>query len=183
MGTILEAGKYRAQAIEAALGETDTGKEQVAVRFRLLDADQEITWYGYFTDKTTESTFKALRTAGWKGQDLSDLTDLEAADAPEVTLVIEHEADQQGNMRAKVRWVNGTGGLALKKALDPNKAKAFAARMKAQVLAFDQNAGTPKPTPKRNGSDSPPQEHLDRRGAEESGGRLDDIPFAPFSNL
>lgn len=176
---ILDAGKYRAQAIEAALGETDTGKEQVAVRFRLLDIEgQEITWYGYFTDKTTESTFKALRTAGWKGQDLSDLSDLEAQDTPEVTLVIEHEADQQGNPRAKVRWVNGTGGLALKKALDPNRAKTFAARMKAQLVAFDQGAGTPKAAPKRNGADDGEHdpERLDRRSRAEGHGP-DDIPF------
>jgi hypothetical protein len=147
---MLDAGNYRARAIEAALGETETGKEQVAVQFTLLDLEgQTITWYGYFTDKTLETTFKALRTAGWKGQDLTDLTDLCApAETPEVTLVVEHETytnpeSGESKTRARVRWVNGTGGLALKKALDPNKAKAFAARMRGQLAAFDR--GTPKP--------------------------------------
>jgi hypothetical protein len=149
---MLDAGTYRAKAIEAALGETDTGKEQIAVRFSLLDCEnQEITWYGYFTDKTLETTFKALRTAGWKGQDLMDLSDLcGREDAPEVFLVVEHET-YEGKTTAKVRWVNGAGGLALKKALDPNKAKTFAARMKGQIAAFDRSAGTPKPAPAKNG--------------------------------
>ena len=162
---MLDAGTYRAQAIEAALGETDTGKEQVAVRFRFLDVEGEITWYGYFTDKTLETTFKALRSAGWKGQDLMDLSDLCApASTPEVYLVIEHE-EYEGKTRARVRWVNGAGGIALKKALDPNKAKAFAARMKGQIAALDAAVGTPKP---------PTQKPSNENGRRPP---LDDIPF------
>jgi hypothetical protein len=176
---MLDAGIYRARAIEAALGETDTGKEQVAVRFELLDVEgQQITWYGYFTDKTLETTFKALRTAGWRGQDLSDLSDLCGQDTPEVNLVVEHETDQQGKVRARVRWVNGTGGLALKKALDANKAKAFAARMKGKLVAYDRTAGSPKPPPKQaNGHDDGEfdPDRLEQRGQSE--GRDDEIPF------
>lgn len=182
---MLDAGTYRAQAIEAALGETDSGKEQIAVRFRLLDVEgQEITWYGYFTDKTLETTFKALRTAGWKGQDLSDLSDLCGGETPEVNLVVEHETYEnpqtgESKTRARVRWVNGTGGLALKKALDPNKAKSFAARMKGKLATFDRTSGTPKPQP-RNGAahydDGPP---LDELVEKQAGGALsdDEIPF------
>jgi hypothetical protein len=174
---MLDAGTYRAQAIEAALGETDTNKEQIAVRFRLLDVEgQEITWYGYFTDKTLETTFKALRTAGWKGQDLSDLSDLCGQDTPEVNLVVEHETYEnpqtgETKTRARVRWVNGTGGLALKKALDPNKAKSFAARMKGKLAAFDLGAGTPKP-PQRNGA-----AHHAASPDDEPSPFNDDIPF------
>ncbi len=170
---MLDAGTYRAKAIEAALGETETGKEQVAVRFQLLDSAEQITWFGYFTEKTTESTFRALRTAGWKGQDLMDLADLCApAETPEVNLVVEHETytnpeTGQTKTQAKVRWVNGTGGLSLKKALDPNKAKVFAARMKGQLAAFDRSAGTPKPTAAPHAADAEPSPF--------SGG--EDIPF------
>jgi hypothetical protein len=173
---MLDAGTYRAKAVEAALGETDTGKEQVAVQFRLLDFEpQTITWYGYFTEKTTESTFRALRTAGWKGQDLMDLSDLCApAETPEVHLVVEHETYTntagETKTQAKVRWVNGTGGLAIKKALDPNKAKAFAARMKGQFAAYDAQSknGSPKPAAKPAKGHGP--------DGEESPFR-DEIPF------
>lgn len=181
---MLDAGTYRAKAVEGALGETDTGKEQIAVRFELLDVEgQFITWYGYFTDKTLETTFKAIRTAGWKGQDLADLSDLSGQDVPEVMLVIEHETDQQGKPRARVRWVNSAGGLALKKALDGNKAKTFAAKMRGKLAAFDRSAGT-KP-PQRNGAahhDGPPADMLDDQ-AGGAPGENDEIPFAPFPSI
>lgn len=138
---MLEAGTYRAKAVEATLGETKSGKEQVAVRFRLLDGDvegQSITWYGYFTDKTIDGSFRALRTAGWRGQDLSDLTDIGREDAPEVLLVIEHEIDQAGQPRPRVRWVNSAGGIGVKNVLSGDKAKAFAAKMRGRLAAFDQ---------------------------------------------
>lgn len=143
MAQLIEAGVYTARAVEGALGETSTGKEQVAVVFELSGLQQRITWYGYFTDKTLESTFKALRTAGWRGQDLSDLSDLSRQDTPEVNLVVEHEDDKEGQPRARVRWVNSTNGVGLKAALAPDKAKAFAARMKGAVVAFDKGTGAP----------------------------------------
>lgn len=177
---ILDAGTYRARAVEGALGETKSGKEQVAVRFTLLDPglpQSNITWYGYFTDKTTETTFRALRTAGWKGSDLSDLSDL-AGETPEVDLVVEHEEGQDGVTRARVRWVNGTGGVALGTALAPDKAKVFAAKMRGKLAAFDKGASTPAPkpaakaTPKKQAA--VPQEVLD---AQEGQHVSDDIPF------
>jgi hypothetical protein len=177
---MLDAGTYRAHAIEAALGETDSGKEQIAVRFKLLDVEgQEITWYGYFTEKSTEITLKALRTAGWKGSDLMDLSDLCAPDStPEVYIVVEHET-YEGKTSAKVKWVNGAGGLALKKALDPNKAKTFAARMRGQIAAFDRSAGTPKPAPARQqpDDDGPPMDHLESQAGGAPGLSDDEIPF------
>lgn len=189
MAQIIEAGTYRARAVEGALGETSTGKEQVAVVFELLDVQQRITWYGYFSDKTLESTFKALRTAGWRGQDLSDLSDLSREDAPEVNLVVEHEADQKGTVRARVRWVNSTGGVGLKAALAPDKAKAFAARMKGALAAFDKGTGAPAVPavrPKASTRDMPlrrapaptsevPQEVLDAQQDEAEPG--ESLPF------
>lgn len=133
----LAPGTYRARSIEGALGVTSGGKEQVAVRFDLLDfPGQTITWFGYFTEKTTDSTFRALRTAGWAGSDLSDLSDLADPEGPEVWLVIEHET-YENKTSARVRWVNSAGGMALKSPLLGDQAKAFAARMRERVAAFD----------------------------------------------
>ncbi len=135
---MIEAGTYRARGLTAALGETKNGNEQVGVQLELLDHEgQSITWYGYFTEKTTDSTLKALRTLGWQGSDLSDLT---GVDANEVQIVIERET-YEGKERARVRWINSTGGLAMQSQLAPDKAKAFAARMKGAVVAFDKSAG------------------------------------------
>jgi hypothetical protein len=158
---LLDAGTYRAKAVEGRLGETKTGKEQVAVQFQLLDADpvQTLVWYGYFTDKTTESTFKALRVAGWKGQDLSDLSDL-TKETPEVHLVVEHELGQDGVTRPRVRWVNSAGGVGIKNAMAGDKAKAFAARMRGAIAKFDQVTKGAAPAPKKK-APAVPQEVLD----------------------
>ncbi len=178
---LIEAGQYRARATNGVLGETKGGKEQVVVAFTLLDfPGQNMNWYGFFTEKTTEGTFRSLRTAGWKGSDLSDLSDLSKEDAPEVVVVVEHEADQQGAVRARIRWVNGTNGVGLKATLPPDKAKAFAARMKGKVVAFDRATGAPAQPAKTAPAKRPvkavevPQEVLDAQEGEHS---TDDIPF------
>lgn len=181
MTTLLDPGTYRARAVEGALGTTSKGKEQVAVKFDLLDfPGQTITWFGYFTDATTNSTIRALRTAGWKGTDLSDLTDLSNPETPEVWLVIEHDT-YEGKTTAKVRWVNSAGGLAMKNSMDSGQAKIFAARMRDKVAAFDavakqQGAAVPMT---RNGArsrdDGPPADVIEQQagGAPDT----DDIPF------
>lgn len=185
MANLLDAGTYRARSISAALGTTNGGKPQVAVKFSLLDFPGEsITWFGYFTESTENSTLRALRTAGWTGEDLSDLAELQNPEGPEVWLVIEHET-YENKTRAKVRWVNSAGGLAMKNAMEGDAAKTFAARMKDKVRAFDAVAKAtggkpaPKPAPRTSGTDleDVPQEHLDQRAREETGGKFDDIPF------
>ena len=145
---MLTPGTYRAVAIDAALGETSTGKEQVAVQFRLLDVEHApLTWYGYWTEATADRTIESLRIAGWTGTDLMDLTELASGQTPEVSLVIDEEADLQGVMRTRIRWINRPNGqgVAIKNPLEPDKAKAFAARMKGQIVAFDKG----KPPVKR----------------------------------
>src|SRR5512133_2180052 len=174
---MLEIGEYRAQSKTAALGKTQGGKEQIAVTFDLLDLPgQSITWYGYFTETSEETTFRGPRAAGCVGDDLADLSSLQPG--AEVVLVIDHET-YEGKTRAKVKFVNsGSGGIPLKSQLAPDAAKSFAARMKGRLLAFDRTAGTPaqpKPAPRHAASASSevPQEVLDRQAAEQS----DEIPF------
>jgi hypothetical protein len=135
---------YAARATLWDLGETSTGKEQVAVEFIIMtpDADlRRVTWFGYFTDDTIDRTIESLRIMGWTGNDLSDLQGL---DANEVELVVEDET-YEGKTRAKVRWVNRPGGLALKAPLSVDRKKAFAASMRDRIKTFDATAGTPKP--------------------------------------
>lgn len=158
--------KYVARAEQWGLGETDTGKEQVAVGFQILTQDADIpyiTWHGYFTDKAADRTIESLRICGWEGD---DLTNLQGLDKNEVELVIEDE-EYDGKVRPKVRWVNRVGGsLALKAPLSGDKLKAFAASMRGQIRAYDAGTGrkaAPKPRPPVTSS-APP--HTD-----------DDIPW------
>jgi hypothetical protein len=168
---MLEAGRYKARGVEAALGVAKTGTEQIAVLVEVTegpDAGAQITWYGFFTEKTTERTLESLRHLGWEGD---DLTELDGITANVVSIVVEHEEDQRtGEPRARVKWINGPGGLAMKDRMDPGTAKAFAQRMKGAAVA---SRGGAAPRPAGNGR---PQQHRQTRAPAPEVGD-DDIPF------
>jgi hypothetical protein len=146
---MIEPGKYRARATDAKLGVAQTGSDTVAVAFELLDQPgQHITWYGYFTEKTVDRTMESLRYCGWEGDDVSDLSGI---DANEVEIVVEHEDDKEGKPRARVKWINraGSSKAQLKTEMNDAQKKAFAARMKGAALASrskipPKDAGTGK---------------------------------------
>ncbi len=143
--TLISEGTFRARATEGALGFTSKGSEQIAVSLQLLDGPDEgkaITWYGYFTDKTMDRTLESLRLLGWASDDLSDLTGI---DQQNVHIVVEHETDNDGVVRARVRWINGGGGVQLKERMNEGEAKSFAAKMKGRVLAYKMEKGSPPP--------------------------------------
>ena len=95
------------------------------------------------------------------------VTSIGGPDAPEVSLVVENE-EYEGKWSTKIKWVNSPGGLAMKSQLPADKAKAFAAKMKGQVIAFDRNNGQPqakKPSASGGGRGSgepPPHTDSDR---------------------
>lgn len=162
---MIPEGRYKARAIDGGLGETSDGNPQVAVRFGLLDEGhegEEITWFGSFSKnkgngaKTPlERTIESLRTCGWEGDDLSDLRGITDC---EVSLVIAHEEYPKGSgkVSAKVKWVNRTGGLALKAPMNETSAKAFAARMKGEVIAASRHIAPVQKSAPSNGSASHP---------------------------
>lgn len=145
MADIIEAGDYRAKAIEGKLTETKGGKAQAAVRFALLDfPGRTLTWYGFLeaSEKAFEIAMRGLRTAGWTGNDVADMSMLVEATAPEVILVVQHE-EYQGKTSAKVAFINSMGGMAMQGVLQPDQARSFSDRVKGKVLAFNQSAGVP----------------------------------------
>jgi hypothetical protein len=177
MSEILEAGRYRARAREWSIWAASTGTMQIGVLFDLLDMPgQRITWYGFFTDKALPDTVKALRTMGWQGSDPSELGDNGGGlDANEVSLVVEHEQDQQKKTRARVRWVNPSGGLGLKPPLAGNDLKAFGAQLRGKILALDpsrasQHAAARPQAPAR--PPAPPQRRPEPPPVDDG-----DVPF------
>lgn len=173
---MLEPGKYYGHAVEAVLGTTSTGKEQIAVVFELDEpAGQRITWYGYFTEATEERTIESLRYMGWKGLDFSvfaygRLMPTEMMET--VELVVEHEHGNDGIPRAKVRWVNRSAGPAVKDPMDEQRAAAFATRMRGRLAAFDAKSGK-KPAAAAPRQAAPPS----RSHAPSQPVSDDDIPF------
>ena len=172
---ILPEGTYRAKGIEAQLGFTNGGKEQVAISFQLLTPgfeNERAAYYGTFGEKALEITIKALRACGWKGVDLSDLSGI---DANEVNLVVEHE-EYNGTITAKVKWVNdGAGGL-LKNVMGEAERVSFAQRMRAQVATLgtaQPKAPAARPAAKPVARPEPPP----LTDADAPRGGANDIPF------
>ena len=164
-------GKFRARAIPggAVLGKTSKDTDQVGITFKLLEgpeANRLIAYYGYFTDATAEGTIEAMRNAGWLGDDLRDLSSIGREDGPDVVLVIRDEANLDGVMQSRVKYVNRVAGSAIKQPMTEAERNDFARRMKGRVAAFNQKQAqsTAQARPPRT-----PPKHEESRG--------DDIPF------
>ena len=132
----LDAGTYRARAVEAELGLAGNDSEQVAVLFEITEDGQfqgeRITWYGYFTQGTFARTVESLRHTGWQGDDLADLS---TVGSKECSIVLDWES-YEGRDSLRVKWVNaGGGGMALKRRMDDAARRAFAAKVRGQVVA------------------------------------------------
>lgn len=182
----VEKGYYAARAAGTPItfGTSENGNTQIAVEFEIiLDeayAGETITWVGHFTDKTAERTVESLQIAGWQGDDLSELADVPASQVlqAEVSLTIEGEADLDGNMRPKVRWVNRPGGgkFKFKHELAGNDLKAFAAQMKATVKSVRAAGGAPR-KPSTGGVQASRSTATGASTHPNAPGNRDDIPF------
>lgn len=158
MAEIIPPGDYYARPKAWQLSETKQGKPQVEVIFEITQAcahtGSKITWFGFFTDKTTKSTIKALDLMGFEGDEIEDLANQQPGDV-DVILKIEHEEDDKGVMRAKVRWVNDPnyGGL-VSKPMDAVAAKVFSRDLRAQLKGMERRKAT-KPAQAAPGDDIP----------------------------
>ena len=143
---MMQPGRYKARAFDAELTQTRTGKEQIAVHFRISEGAHQgemIAWYGYTnTPASAKRTFEALRACGWAGQDLSNL---EGLDSQEVELVLAQE-EYEGRRRIQVRWVNSLARRGGRPMTEAEK-KAFAARMKGLLLTLNPPAPVSDPGP------------------------------------
>jgi len=170
---ICSAGNYTAKATGSFdFGTSARGTEQVAVEVEILDGEEAgrfMTWFGYFSEKTSERTVEALRLLGWQGD---DITKLEGLGSRRVSIVVEHE-DYDGKTNAKIQWVNRLGGLGvkLKTPMDDKAKRVFAAKMKGLAKltaalppedpALLQRQGGAMPPPPADADDGEPPAHGD----------------------
>ena len=143
--TMIPEGKWPARPLAGTLAFTGGDAEQVAVDLEFVGdnewAGQHRTWYGSFTEKAMSRTFDQLRHCGWKGDDLSDLSGIDGT--AEVWVTVTHEDDNEGKVRDRASWINGSPGIAVKKPMNEGDAKAFAERMKGHVLAHSARSKGP----------------------------------------
>lgn len=164
------AGKHYGRATDWMFGKSSTGKEQIAVRFRLEGGPHDgdhIVWYGFFTDQTAERTIESLRFCGWAGDNIVEIDAL-----PNLVQLVVEEDTYDGRTRDRVRWINRIGGPLVRDQLEGAELADFARRMKAIAMSVPkelaQGSDFTPPTASTNAkaSSAPP-------GAED----FDDIPF------
>lgn len=147
---MIESGNYTARALRANLA-TKGAKNTplVAVTFSVPEHGT-IEWDGWLTEAAVDRTFEALRYCGWVGDDVRDLSGIEAN---EVEIVVELE-EFQGRTHPRVKWVNALGGRSSGSLLSPETAAAIAAGLKGKAIASRKAPGAaprpaskPKPAP------------------------------------
>lgn len=140
----LPPGKYKARAIDGALGESGEKKTPcVDVMFRIEEGDhagEEIGWQGWMTDKAVKTTFRALRNMGWQGDNVTELVGI---DQNIVELDVQRET-YEGKTRTKVKWVNRPGGFRASP-LATDQAKAIAAKFKGYAIESRKEAAKSGP--------------------------------------
>lgn len=138
---LITPGLYKGRAEHAELGYTQTGKEQVIVRFRLVDPPYEsrlMTYYGVITENTESRVLKGLLYCGWDGA--SD--DFAGVTKNIVTLDIQIEPDQHNGMRNRICWIFDRKAALAKRPLDDEQRAAFFGRVRgtAEQLKADIDA-------------------------------------------
>lgn len=141
---MLENGKYEATAIPEESDLTEVGEKEtpcVKVTFYIQTPveshGQKIVWDGWATQAALGRTVEALRTMGWTGNDLRDLSSIGKNN---VELVIEGE-EYKGKMYPRVKFVNALGGRRV--VVDPTKKLAMAKSLAAQIKAMEAAASAP----------------------------------------
>jgi hypothetical protein len=124
----MKFGIFKARAVKDLVqyGESANGHPQMALVMRAKMDDgsvQEQTTFLIFSSDAAPYSFDRLRSLGWKGSDLTDLTGI---DANEVDVRVFSE-EYQGKAQIKCEIIGG-GRVTLAKPMDP---KSFAARVAA----------------------------------------------------
>ena len=162
---IIPEGRFPARVTEVVLAWTSKREPQIAIGFEFLDqpavAGKQITSFGSLS-KTVISkgknegrtvadlTVDDLETCGWDGEGLSTAS-LATCKGTEVSLVIEHEEDDKGTVRAKVKWINSPNslGAAVKERLTEADAANLEKSMAGMLMKRKQQRQQKPPQQKR----------------------------------
>lgn len=122
----IAAGNYRGRAIKGSeqYGQTSNGNDQIVIDLDLLDIGEKVSTFLVFTDAAAQYSLDRLRACGWTGDDLANLTGI---DANEVDVQVKYE-EYKGEQKMKVQILTGGGAVKLKDQLDDKGKKAFAAK-------------------------------------------------------
>ena len=150
----IKTGIYKARAIdpvkggyvEQAYGQTKSGIPELLLRVNVRDVGRVLTTPLYFSAEAAPHSVSRLRACGWQGEDLADLT---GVDANEIDVDISYRAWSQadggdGSLKLKVQILSGGGGAfgsatptntALRPSGRQQRAEICASRPAASLMA------------------------------------------------
>jgi hypothetical protein len=150
----LTEGNYKAKPVQAILGQSSTGKDQVEIVFVFYDrktlTNIERSGWFYLTPAAFDRTIETLRVCGWTSDDLSDLSSISETTSPDVEVVMGEE-EYEGKIKLKLKYVNKWRERQEREPLEPAKAREFAEVMRSKVKEADarnqQKNGAPGKAP------------------------------------
>ena len=152
---MVNAGRYTARVKDYGLATTMAGDPKVTVLFTFKDEEgkqQDMFWDGFLkSPKSKEITIDALLVCGLKGDDLTGFENGAESGkldlSREVEIVVNHE-EFNGKTRAKIAWVNRTGGASFKDVSPDAVKKLSGLNLKADIMARRKETGIEKPEEK-----------------------------------
>jgi hypothetical protein len=148
----IKTGIYKARAIdpvkggyiESAYGKSKSGIPELLLRVDIPAIGRVLTTPLYFSAEAAPHSVSRLRACGWKGEDLADLTGI---DANEIDVDISYKAWSQvdggdGSLKLKVQILSGGGGAF--GSSNPMSPREFAATV-AALTGKGAGNGAPKP--------------------------------------
>lgn len=146
------SGKHLATKIDGKITQPKRpGSEpQASILFQLEETGERITWFGSLSEAAAKYTAKALAVCGVEVLN-GDFVRIEGP-GPKVELDIQEEANDKGEMRMRVKWVNSIGGsLELSKPADPGVRAQYASKMAGHIAKAKAELG-PSTTLAPNGN-------------------------------
>jgi len=139
---MIPVGKHHATVTAAALSESSKGTPCVQIEFD--SAGETATAWLYLSDAAFERAVKTLRDAFGFDDDFETLADQLVG--KECQIVVEEEADDKGNLRPRIKWIN-----SLRSAPRPlSNAEVLTAKLSAKASRIVREVGAS--APKKSGN-------------------------------
>ena len=141
----IPAGFHKGRIIAGSeqFGTTKNGTDQIVLDVDLTDLRRQVSVVLFFSEKAAPYALEKLRACGWTGD---DVTQLSGIDANEITVVVKYEVFE-GKERLRADIATTGGRITLESPMDAPAKRGFAARMKAAAKTVPR--ATPVQSQKR----------------------------------
>lgn len=141
---MIPEGNYRVRGVEGMLRRKGSNTPGVKVWLDIIEgehAGKRVVWIGWLTEKSVHRTFESLRTLGWRGDMLDDLTGIDGNEAIAVVAHENYAVDGVTKTRVSVKWINRIASTEDRYQLSKDAARTLALRFKS--LAMGSRVGAP----------------------------------------